>query len=263
MEKLALLVRDYIIKHATYVHRDETPIIIAGKIGYVWLVCWGPAVFIVVAGSRARAVLDVFFSGMHDIPSITDEYAAYAYLPVRQSCLIHILRRAEKCAVRSGKWSDLIPYLLLLGIYFNIKYMDTAPPEAIAKLEGQVRAIADMYGEGHEISTALTKSLPTMFTFLKHPGMPPHNNRAEQELHAGPARERRVRRQLKNHGGMRRMSVFSTVFRTAENLGVWPSTVVRMTARDRNWDMFAHADGPGPPLGSQARRPAVFSGAAA
>lgn len=61
MEKLSLLVRDYIIKHATYVHRDETPIIIAGKIGYVWLVCWGPAVFIVVAGSRARAVLDVFF----------------------------------------------------------------------------------------------------------------------------------------------------------------------------------------------------------
>ena len=262
-EKLALLVRDYIIEHATYVHRDEMPIIIAGKIGYVWLVCWGPAVFIVVAGSRARAVLDVFFSGMHDIPSITDEYAVYVYLPVRQSCLIHILRRAEKCAVRSGKGSDLIPYLLLLGIYFRIKYMDTAPPDVIAELEGQVRAIADMYGEGHEISTALTNSLPTMFTFLKHPGMPPHNNRAEQEIHAGPAREKRVRRQLKNHNGMRCMSVLSTVFRTAENLGVWPSTVVRMTARDRNWDMFAHADGPGPPLGAQARRPAVFSGAAA
>ena len=60
-EKLALLVRDYIIKHAAYVHRDETPVIIAGKIGYVWLVCWGPAVFVVVAGSRARAVMDVFF----------------------------------------------------------------------------------------------------------------------------------------------------------------------------------------------------------
>ena len=125
-----------------------------------------------------------------------------------------------------------------------------------------MRAIADMYGEGHEINTTLTKSLPTMFTSLKHPGMPPHNNRAE-ELHAGPARERRVRRQLKNHGGMRRMSVLSTVFRTAENLGVWPSTVVRMTARDPGWDMFAHADGPGAPLGAQARRPAVFSGTAA
>ena len=204
-----------------------------------------------------------FFSGMHDIPSITDEYAAYAYLPVRQSCLIHILRRAEKCAVRSGKGSDLIPYLLLLGMYFRVKYTDTAPPDAVAELEGQVRGIADMYGEGHEINTALTKSLPTMFTFLKHPGMPPHNNRAEQEIHAGPAREKRVRRQLKNHGGMRCMSVLSTVFRTAENLGVWPSTVVRMTARDPDWDMFAHADGPGPPLGAQARRPAVFSGAAA
>ena len=73
----------------------------------------------------------------------------------------------------------------------------------------------------------------------------------------------RVRRQLKNHNGIRYMSVLSTVFRTAENLGVWPSIVVWMTARDPDWDMFAHANGPGPTLGAQARRPAVFSGAAA
>ena len=83
--------------------------------------------------------------------------------------------------------------------------------------------------------------------------MPPHNNRAEQEI----------------HGGMRRMSVLSTVFRTAENLGVWPSTAVRMTARDPGWDMFAHADGPGPPLragaaplGRFGRRRARRAGAA-
>jgi len=66
-EALAPLVRDYIIKHAVYVYRDETPIIITGKTGYVWLVCWGPAVFVVV-GSRARVVIDASFSGMHDIP---------------------------------------------------------------------------------------------------------------------------------------------------------------------------------------------------
>ena len=125
-EALALLVRDYIIKHAAYVRRDETPIIIAGKIGYVWLVCWGPAVFVIV-GSRARAVIDAF-SGMRDILSVTDEYAAYCHLPVRQSCLIHILRRAEKCAVRSCKESDLFSYLLLLDMYSRVKRMDTAPP---------------------------------------------------------------------------------------------------------------------------------------
>ena len=36
----------------------------------------------------------------------------------------------------------------------------------------------------------LTYSLPTMFTFLKRPGMPPHNNHTEQEIHAGPAKKR-------------------------------------------------------------------------
>ena len=81
-------------------HLDETFVIIAGKIGYAWLVCWGPAAF-VVAGSGA--VPDVF-SGMRDIPSVTDGYAAYAYLP-EQSCLIHMLRRAEKwpCGPARGR----------------------------------------------------------------------------------------------------------------------------------------------------------------
>ena len=122
-EKPALLVRGYIIKHAACVHLDETLVIIAGKIGYAWLVCWGPAAF-VVAGSGA--VPDVF-SGMRDIPSVTDGYAAYAYLP-EQSCLIHMLRRAEKCAVRSGKGPDLIPCLPLLGMHSRVKRTETAPP---------------------------------------------------------------------------------------------------------------------------------------
>ena len=134
--------------------------------------------------------------------------------------------------------------------------MDTAPSGAMAELEAQVRAIAYMYGRGREINTALTKSPPTMFTFLKHPGMPPHNNRAEQELHAGPAREKRVRRQLKNHSGMRRMSVLYTAFRTAENLGVWPPTVVRMTARDPDWGACSRTQtAPGRPL---VRRPGAW-----
>ena len=256
-------VRDYIIENATYVHRDETPIRIGGKWGYVWLVCWGSAVFVIVVGSRSREVMSVYFAGMHDIPSVTDEYSAYMHLPVRQSCWIHILRRAESIAVRSGKKSDLMAYLMLRGIYRTIKEMDTAGPEVISELEAQVLAVADMYGEGHEMHTALHNALSTLFTFLKHPDMPPHNNRAEQEIHAGPAKEKRIRRQLKNYKGMRCMSVFSTVFRTAENLGVWPSEAVRMAARDPNWDIFAHASGPGPPLDRQARRPESLSGAAA
>ena len=140
-----------------------------------------------MAGSGA--VPDVF-SGMRDIPSVTDGYAAYAYLPA-QSCLIHMLRRAEKCAVRSGKGPDLIPCLPLLGMHSRVKRTETAPP--------------------------------------------------------GPRRNR-----------MRRCGRSPTrtgAFRTAENLGVRPSAVARMTARGPGWDMSARADGPGPPLGAQARQP--------
>lgn len=132
----------------------------------------------------------------------------------------------------------------------------------IAEFESQMREIAEMYGEGHEIRTALLNALPTTFTFLKHAGMPSQNNRAEQELHAGPAREKCIRRQLKNQKGMKCMSVLSTVFRTAENLGIWPSTAVWMAVHVPGWNMMDHADGPGPPCKTQARSPQVPGAAA-
>ena len=255
-------VHEYLAACATYLHRDETPIIINGKLGYVWIVCWGSAVMVVVVGSRARDVMTVFFSKLHDIPSVTDEYSAYKHLPDRQSCSVHLLRRTESCAVRSDKESDLIPYLLLRDLFRRAKALDTASSEVIAEFRSQMKAIAEMYEEGHEMRTALLNALPTAFTFLEHPGMPSQNNRAEQELHAGPAREKRIRIQLKNHKGMRCMSVLSTVFRTAENLGIWPSTAVQMAVRDPGWNMMDHADGPGPPCKTQARSPQVPSTAA-
>ena len=255
-------VHEYLAAYAAYLHRDEMPIIINGKLGYVWIVCWGKAVMVVVVGSRARDVMTVFFSKLHDIPSVTDEYSAYKYLPDRQSCLVHLLRRAESCAVRSDKESDLNPYLLFRALFRRANALDTASPEEVAEFKAQVREIADMYGEGHQMHTALLNALPTMFTFLEHPGMPSQNNRAEQELHAGPAREKRIRIQLKNRKGMHCMSVLSTVFRTADNLGIWPSTAVQMAVRDPGWNMMDHADGPGPPCKTQARSPQVSDTAA-
>lgn len=255
-------VHEYMAARATYLHRDETPVIINGKRGYAWIACWGQAVMVVVAGSRARDVMTAFFSKLHDIPSVTDEYSAYKHLPDRQSCSVHLLRRAESCAVRSGKESDVIPYLLLRDLFRRANALDTAPPEVIAEFESQMLEIAEMYDEGHEMRTALINALPTAFTFLKHAGMPSQNNRAEQELHAGPAREKRIRCQLKNWKGMKCMSVLSTVFRTAENLGIWPSMAVWMAVHVPGWNMMDHADGPGPPCETQARSPQVPGAAA-
>ena len=88
--------------------------------------------------------------------------------------------------------------------------------------------------------TALVNALPHMFTFLRHPGMPCHNNRVEQAIHEGPAREKRSRRQLRSAAGMRRLSITCTVFQTRGRLGIWPSTALKALRADPEWDMFAH-----------------------
>ena len=66
-------------------------------------------------GGRGSAVLEIHFAAFRDVPSVTDEYAAYKRLEDRQSDWSHILRKAEKWGIY-GDWSDFILYLRLLGM---------------------------------------------------------------------------------------------------------------------------------------------------
>ena len=78
-----------------------------------------------VAGGRGSAVLEIHFAAFGDVPSVTDEYAAYKRLENRQSDWSHILRKAEKWGIY-GDGSDFVPYMRLLGMYHEIKKWDTA-----------------------------------------------------------------------------------------------------------------------------------------
>ena len=242
-------VAGYIKNHKGCGQADETPFNVRGKRGYAWLVCCGDAVRVVFLGSRAAAVLDLYFPEVKGKPMVTDGYSGYNGIDVRQICLIHLLRHAESFAIRAMGSEDrelyLLLYLRLRAMYRRISRIDTADEAAIRELERQVLEIAGGYGEKHAMRTALVNALPHMFTFLRHPGMPCHNNRVEQAIHEGPAREKRSRRQLRSAAGMRRLSITCTVFQTCRRLGIWPSTALKALRADPEWDMFAHpATGP-------------------
>ena len=93
-------IMNYLVETAPYVHRDETPVRINGRWGYVWPVCWNDAVYMVCTRSKGRAVLDLHFSRLADKPSVTDRYAVYETLTTRQACPVHILRHCESVVVR-------------------------------------------------------------------------------------------------------------------------------------------------------------------
>ena len=72
-----------------------------------------------VVGGRGSAVLEIHFAAFRDIPSVTDEYAAYKGLENRQSDWFHILRKAKWGIYGDGL--DFVLYTRLLGMYREIK----------------------------------------------------------------------------------------------------------------------------------------------
>ena len=230
-------IEDHIAGTAPYIGRDESPIRYNARRGYAWIVVAEDAVYCVVVGSRGSAVLEIHFAAFRDIPSVTDEYAVYKRLENRQSDWSHILRKAEKWGIY-GDGSDFVLYIRLLGMYHEIKKWDAADEETVGVLADQVLQIALEYGEGHEMYTVLLNALPTLFTFLRIKGMPAHGNATEQEFHNGYAKQRRVRRQIKNQKGALFLGVLVSVVGTCRKRGIpFSAAFLRLLCRG-SWNLF-------------------------
>ena len=105
-------------------------------------------------------------------------------------------------------------------MYREIKKRDAADGETVGVLADRVLQIAPEYGEGHETYAVLLNALPTLFTFLRIKGMPAHGNATEQEFHNGYAKQRRVRRQIKNQKGALFLGVLVSVVGTCRKRGI-------------------------------------------
>ena len=225
------------ISQAPYIQMDESWIKINGKKGYVWLVTVKDATYIVVNPSRSAVVLDLHFSRLYDIPVVVDGYAAYNRFVIRQRCWVHLLREAEKLAIRRGD-NDLCQYDRLLRMYNDIKNMGRASAAQCRDLEKHVLEIAMSYGEAHEFRTTIEGAAPYLFTFLKYPGMPPHNNDAERDIRDTSVLQRNVRHKLCEPDGMNVFAVLVSVSRTCYKQGIFPRIAVEELIKNPDWSIF-------------------------
>ncbi len=222
---------------APYIQMDESYIKINGKRGYAWLVTIKDATYVVVAHTRAAAVLELHFAGLLGIPVVVDGYAGYNVFPIKQRCWVHLLREAEKLAIRNGG-NDLLQYERLLKMYHDIKDLDTADAAKRRDLEKRVLGIAASYGESHPFKTTLEGAAPDLFTYLQYPGMPPHNNDAERDIRDAVVLQRNVRHKLSVAEGMKVFSVLVSVARTCHKQGILPRIAVESLIRDPGWKIF-------------------------
>ena len=233
------------IAEATFVQFDESSFKMNGKKGYVWLVTTSDATYLVAAPSRAAIMLDIYFGKLLDVPIVSDGYVVYNAFPVKQRCWVHILRKAEKYAIRKGG-VYLSCYRRLLAIYKKIKDMKSASCAECLDLERAVLEIASAYEnaeqkkehDGCKFMVTLEGAAPYLFTFLRYPGMPPHNNAAELEIRDTVVLHRNVRHQLSEPEGREVFSVLISVARTCHKQGIFPRIAVEEMIRDPDWSIF-------------------------
>ena len=233
------------ISEASFVQFDESSLKMNGKKGYVWLVTTGDATYLVAAPSRAAIILDKYFSRLLGMPVVVDGYTVYNAFPIKQRCWVHILRKAEKFAIRKGG-NYLSCYLRLLAMYKNIKDRESAGCAECLDLERALLEIASSYGkaedkkehDGLKFKATLEYAAPCLFTFLRYPGMPPHNNGAELEIRDTVVLHRNVRHQLSEPEGREVFSVLISVARTCHKQEIFPRAAVEGLIRDPDWSIF-------------------------
>ena len=229
------------ILRQTWVQMDETVFKRGdGHRGYVWVACTPVAVFVWFAYNRSSTVLTEHFDWLRGKPTVCDGMPGYpsALTDIIQRCFVHLLRKAEELAVKSGDPADEARYDMMLELYWDAKGIKALAPFTRMDLSRRAHGIATSY-EDAKVRTHLLNALPDMFTFLSYPGMPPHNNDTERAIRDGIMRN--SRHKTMNARGRKTLSMLLTFALTCAKQDVSPSRGLLECLLDPDWDLFERA----------------------
>ena len=213
-----------------------------GHRGYVWLACTPVAVFVWFAYNRSSTVLTERFDWLRGKPTVCDGMPGYpsALTDIIQRCFVHLLRKAEELAVKSGDPADEARYDMMLELYGDAKRIKALAPLTHMDLSRRAHGIVTSYEDG-KVRTHLLNALPDMFTFLSYPGMPPHNNDTERAIRDGIIPQRNSRHKTMNARGRKTLSMLLTFALTCAKQDVPPGRGLLECLLDSDWDLFERA----------------------
>lgn len=179
-------------------------------------------------------------------------------------CMVHLLRDAEESAMEHGLGSpQYVRHREMRGVYRDASRVReiimgrAGGPLACASRQGLVRSIPGLAAyidgqierltgrvnrilersPGDAVSTTMRNALPHMFTALRVPGMPLHNNGTELSVRDNVVVDRR-RIVFPDMKGAYNFSVMRTVSATCRKNGVGICRATMMMAADPRWDVF-------------------------
>ena len=153
------------------------------------------------------------------IPIVVDGYPGYNDFKVIQRCWAHILREAELLAAQQGGHMAEL-HQRLQCVFHNAKKL---PPDITdEELKGwidNVKHIAHIYSNLHQsYGVTLLNAAPDLFTFVRHPGMHPTNNKSERTLRK-VVLHKRIRQTFRSISGMKVYGILMTCMMTWDDQG--------------------------------------------
>ena len=190
------------IKASEVIHADETSWRNDGIGHYAWYAGNSDLAFFHIDQHRSTEVAQSLLGRNFDGALITDRYAAYngVHPKERQVCLAHLIRQAKEIGREllliegTSRDTKSEAFCENIATFFSKacavgKELLSGTKEALRVEKRCVKDLKKLCAETLEYKPAETlrtsimgKDHTSLFTFLRHPGVPPTNNQAEQSI---------------------------------------------------------------------------------
>ncbi len=182
--------------NAAVLHADETGWRVDGKTHWLWCFSTPTLTYFMIDRSRGSPALLQFFTEEFGGVLVSDFWGAYnaVHCALRQTCLVHLLRELETVEKYKSPGEDWRPFAKklrrLLGDAIRLwRQREELSADKFASLRGRLTVrldelIAALWSDKQvlRLIKRLKRHRNDLFTFVDQPGVPFHNNHAEQEI---------------------------------------------------------------------------------
>lgn len=219
------------IKKSRVVHADETGCLVDGKNRWDWVFGTSKICLHAIRASRGSKIVQEILGDKYNGILVSDFYGAYNNLEAKgkQRCLVHLLRdlkKALECS-REGEITHIYCQRLKDTILGAIALSEQRARRKITegtfqkKRQDILTSLQDLQfpdpGKGiiRRLSKRLERYKNEMFTFLYHPGVPYHNNHAEQLIRPS-VMLRKITFGCRSEKGVENHNVLMSILQTAK-----------------------------------------------
>ncbi len=213
---------------AKIVGGDETGWYFNGKLCWAWVFLSDTYTIYHISHSRSKLVSETFLSDFEGI-LVGDSHPGWSVTEILQKCLLHYFRDMYRTLDKNDDKEFKVFFnelykILKSAIKLRKKYssIKDIPKWSVQKLQNRIDALtADTYDnvDCNRYVKRLKREDKSLLTFLRHEGVPYHNNASEQAMRIF-AIMRKIFYGSRSERGLKTTEIRETIFATCEKRGI-------------------------------------------